>query len=112
MLGLGAGLASGILGIGGGAVVIPALVIIFGFSQHQAQGTTLAMLIPPIGLLAAWVYYSKGHVDVRVAALLCAGFFLGGFVGARIANMIPALILRRIFGVFLIIISIKLIFQK
>ena len=79
--GLVAGILSGLLGIGGGIFIIPALVFLLGFSQQMAQGTTLAMMVPPIGLLAAWAYYSKGYVDLKVAGLMCIGFFLGGFRG-------------------------------
>ena len=83
LLGLGAGILSGVIGIGGGVVIVPALVFLFGLSQHQAQGMTLALLVPPIGLLAAWTYYSKGYVDLTIAAFVCLGFFLGGFIGAK-----------------------------
>lgn len=90
---------------GGGIIVIPCLIYIFGFSQHAAQGTTLAMMIPPIGLLAAWVYYRQGHVNLPVAGLICLGFVLGGFLGAKFAVGLPEFILRKIFGVFLLLIA-------
>ncbi|MBU1026563.1 MAG: sulfite exporter TauE/SafE family protein [Candidatus Margulisbacteria bacterium] len=108
--GLVAGIMSGLLGIGGATVVIPALIIIYGLKQHLAQGTTLAMLVPPIGLLAAWQYWQRGDVKIGWAALLCLGFFFGGLVGAYFANMIPDFHLRRIFGIFLLLIAIRLIF--
>ncbi len=73
-LGVLAGSLSGLLGIGGGVILVPSLVLVFGYSQHMAQGTTLVLMIPPIGLLAAWNYYKKGGVDLRIAALLCVGF--------------------------------------
>jgi uncharacterized protein len=111
-LGLLVGAISGLIGIGGGILTIPALVFLFGFSQHQAQGTTLAMLVPPIGLLAAWTYYSQGYVDLKVAAYICLGFFLGGPIGARIATHVPGAALERIFGVALLLISLKMIFSK
>ena len=112
LLGLLAGVLSGLLGIGGGIIVVPALVLLFGFSQHTAQGTTLAMMIPPIGLLAAWAYYSKGFVDVKVAGLMCIGFFIGGFLGAKFAAPIPDIMLKRIFGAAMLIVSIKMIVGK
>ncbi len=112
LIGLSAGIVSGITGIGGGVIIVPALIFLLGMTQHQAQGTTLALLVPPIGLLAAYVYYRAGAVNLKVAAFICTGFFLGGYVGAKIASSIPDLLLRRIFGVLLLAISIKLIVGK
>lgn len=113
-LGLGAvaGIISGFLGLGGGAVLIPALVYFYGFSQHQAQGTTLAMMVPPIGLLAAMKYYVEGNVNVKVAVILCLGFFVGGFFGAKIVHKIPDILLRKCFGFFLLIVALKMIVSK
>jgi uncharacterized protein len=111
-LGLVAGVLSGLIGIGGGTIIVPALVFIFGFSQHVAQGTTLALLVPPIGLLAAWTYYREGYVDLGVAAYICAGFFLGGLAGAKMAAGLSNVLLERIFGVALLLIALKMIFAK
>ncbi|MFO7929290.1 MAG: sulfite exporter TauE/SafE family protein [Candidatus Humimicrobiaceae bacterium] len=112
ILGLGAGVFSGLLGIGGGSVMIPALVYLAGYSQHQAQGTTLAMMIPPIGLLAAIKYYQAGNVKIKVAALMCIGFFIGGYLGARFVDKIPDLVLKRCFGIFLLIVALRMISGK
>ncbi len=112
LLGLLAGAMAGILGIGGAVFVIPALVFLFGWSQHLAQGTTLAMLVPPIGILAAWQYYRAGHVDLKVAAILCAGFFIGGYFGGMAANHISDDTLRRVFGAALILIGLKMVMGK
>ena len=112
LFGLAAGILSGLLGIGGGVFVIPALVFLLGFSQQMAQGTTLAMMVPPIGLLAAWAYYKAGFVDIKVAGLMCVGFFIGGFFGAKFATALPGATLSRIFGFALLLISVKLIFAK
>jgi hypothetical protein len=112
LLGLLAGVLSGLIGLGGGIIVLPVLVLVFGLSQHLAQGTTLAMLLPPIGILAVWTYYSKGFVDVKIAALLCAGFVLGGYIGAKIATSLPAATLQKVFGVALLFISVKMILGK
>jgi uncharacterized protein len=112
LLGLAAGALSGLIGIGGGVLIVPALVFLFGLGQHQAQGTTLALLVPPIGLLAAWTYYRHGYVDLRIAALVAAGFFLGGFLGGRLAVGLSNALLGRIFGVALLLISLKMIFAK
>ena len=112
LLGLIAGVASGLIGIGGGIIVVPALVLLFSMEQHMAQGTTLAMMLPPIGVLAVWAYYQKGYVDFKVAGLLGIGFVIGGLLGAKVALGIPAPTLKRIFGIFFLIISLRMIFFK
>lgn len=112
LLGLVVGVLAGALGIGGAVFVVPALVYIFGWEQHMAQGTTLAMLVPPIGILAVLSYYKAGHVDFRVAALLCVGFIAGGYFGGLLANQLPSESLRRIFGVALLLMSLKMIIGK
>ncbi|MDD5583808.1 MAG: sulfite exporter TauE/SafE family protein [Candidatus Omnitrophica bacterium] len=111
-LGLVAGIASGLLGIGGGLILIPALVYIFGLTQHQAQGTTLALMVPPIGLLAALKYYQAGNVKLGMALFICIGFFVGGLFGAMVVEKIPDIILKRAFGVILFLASLKMIFGK
>ncbi len=111
-LGLMAGVGSGFLGIGGGSILIPVLVYLFGLSQHQAQGTTLAIMIPPIGLLAAWKYYVEGNVKLNMAAFICIGFLVGGLIGAIFVHKVPAPILKKIFGGFLLLISINMILGK
>ena len=105
VLGVVAGMASGLIGIGGGIIVVPVLIYIFGFSQHAAQGTTLAMLIPPIGLLAVWAYYKQGYANIPVAGLICLGFVFGGYFGAKLAIGFPEVLLRKIFGVCLLAIA-------
>jgi len=112
ILGLVAGVFSGLIGIGGAIIIIPSLVLLFGLSQHTAQGTTLALMVPPIGLLAAWTYYKQGFVDLKIAGLICLGFFVGGLLGAKFAAEIPDEILRKIFGVVLLVASLKMIFFK
>lgn len=112
VLGILSGFLSGLIGIGGGTIVVPVLVIIFGLSQKTAQGTTLALLVPPIGILAAWTYYKQGYVDFPIAGLICIGFIFGGLIGAKLAINISNQTLERIFGIALLIISIKMIFSK
>lgn len=112
LLGVVAGVFSGLIGIGGGMIIVPVLVLMFGFSQHAAQGTTLALMVPPIGLLAAWTYYKHGYVDLKIAALVCLGFFVGGLLGAEFASIIPDQLLRRIFGIILFVVSVKMILGK
>ncbi len=111
-LGLMAGVASGFLGIGGGSILIPVLVYFFGLTQHQAQGTTLAIMIPPIGLLAAWKYYIEGNVKLNMAAFICIGFLVGGLIGAILVHKVSAPILKKIFGGLLFLISINMILGK
>ena len=111
-LGLMAGIASGFLGIGGGSILIPVLIYLFGLTQHQAQGTTLAIMIPPIGLLAAWKYYTEGNVKLDMAAFICIGFLFGGLIGAILVHKVPGPILQKIFGVFLLLISVNMILGK
>jgi len=112
ILGLIAGALSGLLGIGGAIIIIPVLIYFFGLSQYQAQGTTLALMVPPIGLLAAWTYFRQGYVDLKIAAFICLGFLVGGLLGAAVAVNLPALCLRKIFGVSLLLISLHMIFFK
>jgi uncharacterized membrane protein YfcA len=111
-LGLLGGILSGLLGIGGGILIVPALVFIAGMTQHKAQGTTLALMIPPIGLLAAWTYWKQGYVDVKVAILICLGFFFGGLIGAKLAGVIHAAMLKKLFGVLLLVAAFKMILSK
>jgi uncharacterized membrane protein YfcA len=112
MLGLLAGGLSGLIGIGGGIIIVPALVFLFGMSQHQAQGTTLALLVPPIGILAAYTYYRQGFVNLKVAGFICIGFIIGSLFGARFATAISDTNLQRIFGVALLLVAIKMICSK
>lgn len=112
LLGVVAGTLSGLIGIGGGIVIIPVLVLVFGFSQHMAQGTTLALLVPPIGFFAALMYYKQGYVDIKAASFICVGFILGSIAGAKFATGLSSVALEKIFGVVLLVIAIKMIFFK
>lgn len=111
-LGLIAGIFGGLFGIGGGSIIIPALVYVFAFTQHQAQGTTLAVLVLPVGLLAAFQYWKAGNINIPVAMLICIGFFIGGFIGGGIVQNVPEAVLKKMFGIFLLIISIHMIAGK
>jgi uncharacterized membrane protein YfcA len=110
LIGLVSGVLGGMLGIGGGVIVIPALVYVFGMSQQMSQGTTLAMMLPPIGAFAAFVYWKNGFVNWQAAALICVGFLIGGYFGAKIAMAVPTGILKKLFGVFLLILSLQMMF--
>lgn len=112
ILGLVAGILSGLIGIGGGVIIIPALIFIFGLSQKMAQGTTLALLIPPIGILAALTYYKQGYVDIRIASIIIVGFMIGGLLGAKLAIRFPVDILTKVFAISIILIGVKMLFSK
>jgi uncharacterized membrane protein YfcA len=112
LIGLAGGVMSGLIGVGGGIAMIPLMAYFLGLSQHQAQGTTLALMVPPIGLLAAWTYYREGYVDLTIAAFACIGFFFGGLFGAKIAAFIPQDVLRRVFGAALLLVSLHMIFFR
>lgn len=108
-LGLTAGLFSGFMGLGGGIILTPALVYIFGLSQHQAQGTSLAVMVPPITLLAALRYYYGGNVRLDIAALIALGFIAGGLMGAHVVQAVPDMLLKKIFGFILLAVAAKMI---
>ena len=110
LLGIIAGYFSGLVGIGGGVIIVPALILLFGFNEHTAQGTTLALLIPPIGILAALSYYQKGYVDVKTAIIICFGFVIGGYIGGRMAVNLSESVLRKVFALTLMGIGIKMFF--
>jgi uncharacterized protein len=112
ILGLVAGILSGMIGIGGGIIIVPALVLIFHFSQKQAMGTTLALLIPPIGVFAASAYYKAGYVDIKAALFIIVGFAIGSLLSSRYAVNMPTSVLTKVFGVFLLIVGIKMLFSK
>ena len=111
-IGLFAGILSGLIGIGGGIVMVPALVLIAGLSQHSAQGTTLCAMIPPIGVLAAFEYYKAGHVDIKTAAVIAAGFIFGAMIGSKIAIRINPFILKKLFGALLLYISVRMLISR
>ena len=110
ILGLVVGVLSGVLGLGGGIFLVPALIFLFHFTPQQAQGTSLGVLIPPIGLLAALEYYRKGLIDFSVVALICLGFVFGAFGGAFFVDRIPVPLMRRLFGFFLFFVALQMIF--
>ncbi|HEX9108010.1 MAG TPA: sulfite exporter TauE/SafE family protein [Longimicrobiales bacterium] len=108
LIGLGAGVLSGLFGIGGGTVIVPALILLAKFEPVTATGTSLAALVLPVGILGAIEYYRNGHLDVRFALLMAIGLFCGAWFGARIAQVLAPMVLRRLFAVFLVIVAIRL----
>ncbi len=109
LIGLTAGVVSGLIGIGGGIIVVPAFIFLLGMSQHQAQGTSLAMLLPPIGALAVWSYWKAGYINWTIALIAATGFFFGGLIGANLANSLSDQMLRKVFGVALLLLSVYMI---
>ena len=112
IIGLTAGIFGGAFGLGGGAVMVPAFVLLFGLTQHQAQGTALAVMLPPIFVLAVLRYYWAGNVNVQMAAFVAIGFIVGAFLGAHFVQNIPGVQLKRAFGIFLVIIGIRMVMGR
>lgn len=110
VVGLAAGMLSGLVGLGGGVIIVPALVYILGFSQHKATGTSLGILLLPAGIFAVLNYYKKGYIDVWVVLLIFTGFLLGGYLGSKISLNIPEGILKKIFAIVLLLIAGKVLF--
>lgn len=111
-IGLAAGVLSGLLGIGGGIIIIPALIFFCGFTQIKAQGTSLAILLPPVGILGFIEYYKHGNVDVKAAIVICIALLIGAAFGARIVHLLPASTLKKVFATFLLLISVKMFLGK
>ncbi len=110
LVGIAAGILSGLVGVGGGIVIVPALVLILGFSQKLAQGTSLGILLLPVGILGVMQYYKQGYVDIRVVLIISAAFLIGSYFGSKFALSLPQEMIKKIFAVFMIIIAIKLLF--
>lgn len=112
IIGLLAGFVGGSLGVGGGIIIVPALLFLMGFSQHEAQGTYLAVLLFPIGILGVVNYYKHGYVHFKFAAILIIAFLLGSYLGSLLAVNLPDKVLTKIFGIFMLFVSIKMILGK
>ncbi|QGY45166.1 TSUP family transporter [Maribellus comscasis] len=112
IIGLLSGMLAGVFGVGGAIIVIPALVFIMGLTQHQAQGTSLAFMIPPIGILAAWNYWKAGYVNWKFALILSLTFVVGAYLGSKFSVNIPDKVLRKIFGILLLFVAVKMIISK
>lgn len=115
IIGLAAGTFSGMVGIGGGMVIVPALVYFMSYTQHQAQGVSLSMFLLPIGILGVYNYYKDGyitHETIRFALIMCATFVIGSYLGSKIAINLNQDILKKVFGAFMFLVSLKMIFGK
>ncbi len=111
-IGISAGYLSGLMGLGGGIIIIPALVYFLGFSQQSAQGTTLGLMVLPIGLLAAIQYYKSGNIDIKAALIIAVAFAGSSYFGSKMAVSIDQNTLRKIFAVLLIVVALKMLLQK
>ncbi len=109
LIGLVAGMLSGLVGVGGGIIIVPALIYFLGFTQLQAQGTSLGLLLLPVGILAVLNYYHQGYIDIRVIGIMAIAFVLGGWLGSRMALTISELMVKRIFAVLLFYTAIKML---
>ena len=115
IIGLSAGILSGLVGVGGGIIMVPLFVLFLGLTQHNAQGLSLAVMLPPVTFLAVYNYHTAGtggNIDWRIAIMVSILFIIGGFIGSKIALQIDQRMLRKIFGVFMLIVAVKLIFTK
>jgi len=112
VIGIITGLMAGMLGIGGAIIMIPALVYILGFNQQLAQGTSLAVMLPPIGILAAYNYWQAGHVNIKVALILAVAFIVGSYFGSKLAINIPQAVLKKIFGILLLLVAARMLLGK
>jgi len=112
LIGLVTGVIAGMFGIGGAIVMVPALVFVVGFSQHMAQGTSLAVMLPPIGIFAAYNYWKAGHVNIKFALILAATFMIGSYFGSKLALTLPQTVLKKLFGLLLILAAAKMLFSK
>lgn len=101
IIGLAAGVLSGLVGVGGGIIIVPALVFFLGFTQHEAQGTSLGLLLLPVGILAVMNYYNKGYIDVRVVLVMCVAFVIGGWLGSKLALSLSQEVIKKVFAVVL-----------
>ena len=110
IIGLAAGFMGGLVGIGGGVIIVPALVMLLGMSQHEAQGTSLMMILFPVGILGVLNYYKQGYVDFKYAGLLAIGFFVGSYLGSKFSLSLPQLTVKRIFAVVMMLLAIKILF--
>jgi uncharacterized protein len=112
MIGLMAGVFGGMFGVGGAIIMVPALVYFLGVDQHTAQGTSVAIMLPPIGLFAAYNYYKAGQMNIWYAVIIAFAFLAGGYFGSRIALALPENLMKKIFGILLLLVALRIIFSK
>lgn len=110
LIGIAAGMLSGLVGVGGGLIIVPALVYFVGMSQHSAQGTSLGLILLPVGILGVLTYYKQGHIDVKVVGLLAIGFLVGSYFGSKIALNLSQETVKKFFALLMIVVAVKMIF--
>lgn len=111
-IGILTGVMAGMLGIGGAIIMIPALVFLLGLSQQTAQGTSIAVMLPPVGIIAAYNYYKAGHVDIKYAVVLAICFLVGSYFGSKLALNMPQAVLKKIFGILLLLVAARMLLSK
>ena len=110
LVGVAAGILGGLVGIGGGIIIVPSLIYFLSFSQKSAQGTSLGLLLLPVGIFGVLEYYKQGHVDLKIVLILAAGFLAGSYFGSKIALSLPQETVKKIFAILMIILAIKMLF--
>ncbi|MCG8575847.1 MAG: sulfite exporter TauE/SafE family protein [Flavobacteriales bacterium] len=111
LIGLLAGIASGFVGVGGGIIIVPSLVYLLGLSQHSAQGTSLLLMLPPIGILAVMNYYKTGQLNINYAIIIAIAFVIGGYFGSKIALRLSPSLVKLIFGILMLYVAIKMVYS-
>lgn len=109
LIGIAAGFLGGMVGIGGGLIIVPALVLLLGISQHNAQGISLTMMLFPVGILGVMNYYKKGYVDFRYSALIAVGFLLGSYIGSKFSLSLPEEMVKKIFAIIMMVLAIRML---
>lgn len=109
LIGITAGVLSGLFGVGGGIIIVPALVFFLGMTQHSAQGTSIGLMLLPIGILAAYNYYNTGNLNIRYGLIIAASFVIGGYFGSKLSLSIDEVLLKRVFGFLMLAVALKLI---
>jgi len=110
LIGIAGGVLSGMFGVGGGIIIVPAFVFFLGMSQHEAQGTSIGLMLLPIGILAAYNYHQSGNMDLKAALIVAFAFVIGGYFGSKLSLTLDQLLIKRIFGALMLFVSVKLMF--
>ena len=110
LVGIASGMLGGLVGVGGGIIIVPSLVYFLSFTQKSAQGTSLGLLLLPVGILGVLQYYKQGHVDFRVVGIIAIGFLVGSYFGSKIALSLPQETVKKIFAILLLVVAIKMLF--